>query len=154
MGPLARPDLRDSLHKQVEKSIKMGALLHLGGKIPSIRGSFYPPTVLTDVRKGMPAYEEETFGPVAAVIPARNDEEAVQIANDSPFGLGAAVFTQDLRRGEEIATRLQAGCCFVNTFVKSDPRLPFGGIKQSGYGRELSAFGIREFVNIKTIYVK
>ncbi len=154
VGPLARPDLRDSLHKQVEKSIKMGALLHLGGKIPSIRGSFYPPTVLTDVRKGMPAYEEETFGPVAAVIPARNDEEAVQIANDSPFGLGAAVFTQDLRRGEEIATRLQAGCCFVNTFVKSDPRLPFGGIKQSGYGRELSAFGIREFVNIKTIYVK
>jgi succinate-semialdehyde dehydrogenase/glutarate-semialdehyde dehydrogenase len=111
--------------------------------------------VLTGVAKGMPAYDEELFGPVAAVIPVKDETEAVRVANDSPFGLGAAVFTRDAARGEQIAAKgLEAGSCFVNSFVKSDPRLPFGGIKESGYGRELSSFGIREFVNVKTVYVK
>ena len=154
LGPLARHDLRDELHRQVEDSIHAGARLLLGGRIPDSAGAFYPPTVLSDVTKGMPAYEEELFGPVAAIIPVGDEEEAIRVANDSPFGLGAAVFTRDLERGERIATtRLEAGSCFVNAFVKSDPRLPFGGIKDSGYGRELGMFGIREFVNVKTVYV-
>jgi len=110
--------------------------------------------VLTDVQKGAPAYDEETFGPVAAIMSVADDEEAVRVANDSVFGLRAAIFTRDVKRGERIAEELQAGSCFVNAFVKSDPRLPFGGIKLSGYGRELSSFGIREFVNVKTVYVK
>ena len=155
IGPQARPDLRDELHQQVVKSIEMGANCILGGEIPATGYSFYPPTILTGVKKGMPAYEEELFGPVAAIIPAEDEEEAIQIANDTLFGLGAAVFTRDLKRGEEIASRrLEAGSCFVNALVKSDPRLPFGGIKQSGYGRELGLYGIREFVNIKTVYIK
>ncbi len=155
VGPLARSDLRETLHRQVTESTKQGARLLLGGELPSGPGYFYPPTVLTEVGPGMPVYEEETFGPVAAIIPARDETEAIRIANDSPYGLGAAVFTRDIRRGEEIAARgLEAGNVFVNAFVKSDPRLPFGGIKESGYGRELSTFGIREFVNVKTIYVK
>jgi succinate-semialdehyde dehydrogenase/glutarate-semialdehyde dehydrogenase len=155
VGPQARADLRDELHEQVRKSIDKGAQLLLGGEVPKSPGAFYPPTVLASVRKGMPAYDEELFGPVAAIIAAENEDDAIRIANDSIFGLGAAVFTRDVKRGEEIAaTRLEAGSCFVNTFVKSDPRLPFGGIKESGYGRELSSFGIREFVNIKTVYVK
>lgn len=154
IGPQARVDLRDELHAQVERSVSMGARLLLGGIVPSGPGAFYPPTVLAGVRKGMPAYDEELFGPVAAIIPARDDDDAIDIANDSVFGLGAAVFTRDLAKGEAIATRrLQAGLCFVNSFVKSDPRLPFGGIKASGYGRELAEFGIREFVNVKTVYV-
>jgi succinate-semialdehyde dehydrogenase/glutarate-semialdehyde dehydrogenase len=154
IGPLARHDLRDELHQQVQKSITAGASCLLGGEVPDHRGAFYPPTVLTNVRKGMPAYDEELFGPVAAIIPVQDEAEAVRVANDSPFGLGAAVFTQDTARGERIATEeIEAGCCFVNTFVKSDPRLPFGGIKDSGYGRELSHYGIKEFVNIKTVYV-
>jgi succinate-semialdehyde dehydrogenase/glutarate-semialdehyde dehydrogenase len=154
IGPQARHDLRDELHRQVQGSIEQGARLLLGGKIPDGPGAYYPPTVLTDVQPEMPAYHEELFGPVAAIIPATNEAEAIRIANDSLFGLGAAVFTRDLHRGERIAaTELEAGCCFVNAFVKSDPRLPFGGVKESGYGRELSAFGIREFVNIKTVYI-
>lgn len=153
-GPLARRDLRDTLHKQVQESVSQGARLLLGGKIPEGPGAFYPPTVLSDVKKGMPAYEEETFGPVASVIRVKDEAEAVRVANDTTFGLGAAVFTQDLVRGERIARyELAAGCCFVNAYVKSDPRLPFGGIKASGYGRELSHFGIREFLNIKTVYL-
>ena len=155
VGPQARRDLRDDLHRQVEQSVKAGARLLLGGQVPPGPGAFYPPTVLTDVRKGMPAYDEETFGPVAAIITAKNEEDAVRQANDSPFGLGAAVFTGDVKRGERLAVEeLEAGSCFVNASVKSDPRLPFGGIKESGYGRELAVFGIREFVNIKTVYVK
>ena len=155
LGPQARPDLRDDLHRQVEESIEKGARCLLGGEIPDLPGAFYPPTVLTAVGKGMPAYEEELFGPVAAIIPVEGEEEGIRVANDSPFGLGAAVFTRDLARGEEIAaTRLEAGCCFVNASVRSDPRLPFGGVKESGYGRELSHYGIKEFVNIKSVYVK
>lgn len=155
LGPQARIDLRNDLHKQVVKSIEKGASLLLGGTIPEMKGAFYPPTVLTDVRKGMPAYDEELFGPVAAIIPVKDEAEAISVANDSVFGLGAAVFTKDLRRGEKIAAEdFEAGNCFVNTFVRSDPRLPFGGIKESGYGRELSSFGIKEFVNVKTVYIK
>lgn len=154
VGPLARRDLRDELHGQVEGSVSAGARLLLGGKIPPTQGWFYPPTVLSDVRPGMPVYHEETFGPVAAIIPARDEADAIRIANDSSFGLGAAVFTRDLARGERIAAHeLQAGNCFVNEVVRSDPRLPFGGIKDSGYGRELAGFGIREFVNIKSVWM-
>jgi succinate-semialdehyde dehydrogenase/glutarate-semialdehyde dehydrogenase len=155
LGPQARQNLRDDLHQQVVKSVELGARLMLGGKIPDGKGAFYPPTVLTDVRKGMPAYEEELFGPVASIISAKDEQDAISIANDSIFGLGCAVFTKDTARGERIAEQqLEAGSCFVNSFVKSDPRLPFGGIKESGYGRELSHYGIREFVNIKTVYIK
>lgn len=155
MGPLARHDLRALLHQQVQVSLQRGATCLLGGTIPEGKGAFYPPTVLTGVGKGMPVYEEETFGPVAAIIPVKEEQEAIRVANDTTFGLGAAVFTRDLARGERIAANeLEAGNCFVNAFVKSDPRLPFGGIKESGYGRELSSYGIKEFVNIKTVYVK
>jgi len=155
VGPMARDDLRQELHKQVGRTIAQGAKLLLGGKMPQGKGFFYPPTVLTGVRKGMVAFDEETFGPVAAITEAADESEAIRLANDSPFGLGAAVFTRDTARGERIAAReLHAGACFVNAEVKSDPRLPFGGIKDSGYGRELSVFGIREFVNIKTVFVK
>ncbi|MCH8012140.1 MAG: NAD-dependent succinate-semialdehyde dehydrogenase [Candidatus Marinimicrobia bacterium] len=154
VGPQARHDLRDELHEQVKKSIDMGATCLLGGKIPPGEGAFYPPTILTGVKKGMPAYDEELFGPVAAIIPVSDEEEAIHVANDSIFGLGAAVFTGDESKGERIATeQLEAGCCFVNAFVRSDPRLPFGGIKESGYGRELSHYGIKEFVNVKTVYI-
>jgi succinate-semialdehyde dehydrogenase/glutarate-semialdehyde dehydrogenase len=153
VGPLARKDLRDELHEQVQKSIKGGARLLLGGEVPPGKGAFYPPTVLSNVQKGTPAWDDELFGPVAGIIAAKNESQAIEIANDSVFGLGAAVFTRDVARGERIARdELEAGSCFVNSFVKSDPRLPFGGIKQSGYGRELSHFGMREFVNIKTVY--
>ncbi len=154
VGPQARADLRDDLHRQVTESVDAGARCLLGGEVPEGPGFFYPPTVLADVSPGMPAYEEELFGPVAAVIGVADEEEAVRVANDSRYGLGAAVFTADRERGERIAAReLEAGCCFVNEFVRSDPRLPFGGIKESGYGRELSPFGIREFVNVKTVWV-
>lgn len=155
IGPQARVDLRDELHEQVKASIKKGAKCILGGTIPKGKGAFYPPTILINVKKGMPAYDDELFGPVAAIITAKNEKEAVEIANDTIFGLGAAIFTKNLIKGEKIAkTQLQAGCAFVNEMVKSDPRLPFGGINQSGYGRELSSFGIYEFVNVKTVYTK
>ncbi|HEY2824335.1 MAG TPA: NAD-dependent succinate-semialdehyde dehydrogenase [Gemmatimonadales bacterium] len=154
LGPLARRDLRDELHRQVEASVKLGASVLLGGTVPAGPGAFYPPTVLAGVAPGTPAYQEELFGPVAAIIPARDEADAIRIANDSVFGLGAAVFTRDTARGERVAREFAAGACFVNAFVRSDPRLPFGGVKQSGYGRELSAFGIQEFVNVKAVYVK
>src|SRR6185312_5873648 len=154
IGPLARRDLRDDLHKQVEASVKKGAKLLCGGKIPKGEGAFYPPTVLTNVKKGMPAYDEELFGPVAAIITAEDEADALRLANDSIFGLGGAVIGRDLARAEKIAAEgIEAGCVFVNDAVRSDPRLPFGGIKESGYGRELSQFGIREFVNVKTVFV-
>ncbi len=155
VGPQARSDLRDELHQQVATSIEKGARCLLGGEIPAGGGAFYPPTVLTGVRKGMPAYDEELFGPVAAIIEVESEAEAVEVANDSPFGLGAAIFTSDAKKGRHIAAeQLQAGCCFVNDFVRSDPRLPFGGVKESGYGRELSAYGIKEFVNTKAVFVR
>jgi succinate-semialdehyde dehydrogenase/glutarate-semialdehyde dehydrogenase len=155
LGPMARADLRDELHGQVTRGVQAGAQLLLGGKLPDGPGAFYPPTVLAGVRAGMPTYAEETFGPVASILPARDEDEAVAIANDTCFGLGAAVYTRDVARGERIAAeRLEAGCCSVNDFVRSDPRLPFGGIKESGYGRELAVFGMREFLNVKSVAVK
>jgi succinate-semialdehyde dehydrogenase / glutarate-semialdehyde dehydrogenase len=155
LGPQASIELRDELHQQVVKSIEKGAILLLGGEIPKLEGAYYPPTVLSKVVPGMPAYDDELFGPVAALIKVKNEEEGILAANNTSFGLGAAVFTANSERGERIAKKkLNAGCCFVNDFVKSDPRLPFGGIKDSGYGRELSFLGIKEFVNAKTVYVK
>lgn len=155
IGPLARTDLRDTLHEQVTQSIAKGAKLLCGGAVPEGEGAYYPPTVLTNVKKGMPAYDEELFGPVAAIIEAKDEADAIRIANDSIYGLGAGIFSKNLKRAEEIAAKeLQAGNCFVNAFVHSDPRLPFGGTKQSGYGRELSIFGIREFVNAKTVFIQ
>ncbi|KAA5536870.1 NAD-dependent succinate-semialdehyde dehydrogenase [Taibaiella lutea] len=155
VGPLARHDLRDQLHQQVMDSVSKGAKILCGGFIPEEEGAFYPPTVLTNVKKGMPAYDEELFGPVAAIIEAQDEADAIRIANDSVFGLGGAIFSRDIKRAESIAEeQLQAGSIFVNDFVRSDARLPFGGIKQSGYGRELSYYGLREFVNIKTIFVR
>jgi succinate-semialdehyde dehydrogenase/glutarate-semialdehyde dehydrogenase len=154
IGPQARRDLRDDLHRQVQASVEAGARVRLGCQVPEGPGAYYPPSVLTNVAPGMPAYDEELFGPVAAVLRARDEADAIRIANDTNFGLGAAVFTKDRERGERIAREeLEAGACFVNAFVKSDPRLPFGGIKESGHGRELGVFGIREFVNVKTVYV-
>ncbi len=154
MGPLGRMDLRDNLQQQVERSVKAGAKCTLGGSIPEKEGAWYPPTILTEVKKGMPAFDEELFGPVASIIKARDEEDAIRIANDTDYGLGAAIFTKDMAKGEQIAkTKLNAGSCFVNEFVKSDPRLPFGGINDSGYGRELSSEGIYEFMNAKTIWL-
>ena len=154
VGPMARHDLRDDLHAQVRKSVEMGARCLLGGEIPAGEGAFYPPTVLSEVSKGMPAFDEEMFGPVAAVIAARDEEDAIRLANDSPLGLGGGIFTRDLARGEILASgKIEAGLVFVNATVESNAGLPFGGVKESGYGRELSSFGILEFVNIKTVLV-
>ena len=155
IGPLARKDLRHELHEQVIKSSESGANILLGGYIPEGEAAFYPPTVLTNVTSDMPAYYQELFGPVAVLFRVKTEGEAIRIANDTVFGLGAGIFTADLTKGKQLAEMgLEAGCVFVNDFVKSDPRLPFGGIRESGYGRELSWIGIREFVNIKTIVVK
>jgi succinate-semialdehyde dehydrogenase/glutarate-semialdehyde dehydrogenase len=153
VGPLARVDLRDELHDQVTRSLAAGARLVIGGQVPAGPGAFYPPTILADVAPGQPAYDEELFGPVAAVIAAADEGDAIRIANDTPFGLGASLWTADTARGERLAARIDAGAVFINGMVKSDPRLPFGGIKASGYGRELARFGIREFVNVKTVWV-
>jgi succinate-semialdehyde dehydrogenase/glutarate-semialdehyde dehydrogenase len=151
IGPLARADLRDHLHAQVKRSVRRGARILLGGKPLPGPGFFYAPTVLADVRPGMPAADEELFGPVAAIIAARDEADAIALANASTYGLGAAVFTRDRRRARRVAAQLAAGCVFINDFVRSDPTLPFGGVKQSGYGRELAEWGLRSFVNAKTI---
>jgi len=153
IGPQAREDLMQELHGQVEASVAKGAKVVLGGK-PTGVGAFYPPTILTDVVKGMPAYSEEFFGPVAIVIRVKDAEEALFVANDTEFGLGGSVWTQDVARGEQLAGQIRAGAVFVNGMVKSDPRLPFGGVGISGFGRELSHYGIKEFVNIQTVWIK
>jgi succinate-semialdehyde dehydrogenase/glutarate-semialdehyde dehydrogenase len=146
---------RDDIHRQVEESIAKGAKLLLGGTVPDKPGAWYPATVLTDVRSGQPAHDQEVFGPVAAIIAAEDEADAIRIANDSEFGLGSGVLTTNLNRGRRIAAEeLEAGMSFVNENVRSDPRTPFGGVKHSGFGRECGAFGIREFVNIKTVHVK
>ena len=152
VGPLARPDLREELHAQVTASVKRGARLVLGGEVPAGAGCYYPPTVLTNVRRGMPAYDEELFGPVAAVIPVRDEEAAIAAANDTAYGLGAAIFTRNPRRAAKVVPRLEAGVVFVNDFVRSDVALPFGGTKESGYGRELGKWGLRSWVNTKTVW--
>lgn len=154
VGPLARTDLREELHRQVAGSIAAGARVRLGAAIPAGPGAYYPPTLLDEVAPGMPVFDEETFGPVAAVTRFGDQAEGIALANASRFGLGAAVFTRNAEAGLAIATReLAAGACFVNAAVRSDPRLPFGGIKDSGYGRELGTYGIREFVNLKSVYL-
>ena len=155
IGPMVNILARDKLHQQVIASLDKGAVLVTGGIIPEPPGSFYPPTLLVDVTPGMPAFDDELFGPVAVIITAKDEQQALELANQTKFGLGAAVFTADVKKGKKIAVEvLEAGSCFVNDFVKSDPRLPFGGIKESGYGRELSEFGIHEFVNIKSVVVQ
>jgi succinate-semialdehyde dehydrogenase/glutarate-semialdehyde dehydrogenase len=153
VGPLARDDLRETLSRQVEQSVSKGAHAVVGGKPLNGKGYFYAPTVLDDVSETMPAFREETFGPVAAVIRARDPDDAVRLANDTEYGLGAALWTRDVQRGKELARRIEAGCVFINGMVASDPRIPFGGIKRSGYGRELGVYGIKEFVNVQTIVV-
>ncbi len=154
LAPMARKDLREQLHKQVMDSIERGAVAITGCEPMAGPGFFYQASVLDQVRSGMPAYMEELFGPVVAVIRVRDEKDALRVANDSRYGLGGSVWTQDIARGEAFARRMKCGCAFVNGMVKSDPRLPFGGIKASGYGRELSHHGIREFVNIKTLWIK
>ena len=152
-GPLARVDLRDELHEQVEKTIKQGGKLVVGGNIPEQKGAYYPATILADLKPGMEAFDEELFGPVASVIKAKNENHAIELANNSKFGLGSGVITENKSRGEKVALQLEAGSSFVNKLVVSDPRLPFGGIKTSGYGRELSGYGIKEFTNTKSIWI-
>jgi succinate-semialdehyde dehydrogenase/glutarate-semialdehyde dehydrogenase len=153
VGPLAREDLLRDLDDQVQRTLAAGGRLLCGGKRLDRKGFFYEPTVLGEVAPGMAAFDEETFGPVAAVMVAQDAQDAVRLANRSRFGLGAAIWTRDIERAEKLAGELEAGCVFINGTVKSDPRLPFGGVKDSGFGRELSEEGVREFVNIKTVWV-
>ncbi|WP_128478703.1 NAD-dependent succinate-semialdehyde dehydrogenase [Halorussus pelagicus] len=154
LGPQAREDLLETLHEQVERTVEAGATLELGGEPLDREGFYYPPTVLTDVPRDSAAACEEVFGPVAAVFEVESEEAAIELANDTHLGLGASVWTQDVERGERIAHHIDAGCAFVNELVKSDPRVPFGGVKDSGYGRELAEHGIEEFVNKKTVWVQ
>lgn len=155
MGPMARADLREQLQKQIKESVAQGAKILLGGESLPGKGYYFPPTVMENIPKNSPAYCDELFGPVICLFKAKDEKEAIHIANDTRFGLGAGIFTNDVSRGEKIASdELNAGCCVVNTMVMSDPRLPFGGAKGSGYGRELSAEGIKEFVNVKTVVVR
>ena len=153
LGPQARLDLRANLHRQVTESVRRGARLLLGGKLPDGPGCYYPATVLAAVHEGMPAFDEEVFGPAAAVIRVPDETQALRVANASRYGLGASVWSTDPARGERLARELEVGSVFVNGLVRSDPRLPFGGVKRSGYGRELSEYGLKEFVNIKTVWV-
>ncbi len=154
IGPLAREDLRDDLHDQVQRSVGEGAEVVLGGEPLDRPGFYYAPTILDRVGAEMAAGAEETFGPAAAVLRVADEESAIAVANSSEFGLGTSVWTDDRERGERVAARIEAGCLFVNQLVKSDPRVPFGGVKDSGYGRELGAYGIKEFVNAKTVWVE
>ncbi|NQV41793.1 MAG: NAD-dependent succinate-semialdehyde dehydrogenase [Candidatus Marinimicrobia bacterium] len=153
VGPIARADLRDELHDQVTRTLEAGGRLVTGGTFVDGPGAFYQPTVISDVKKGMPIYSEETFGPVSAIIPVKDAEEAIAVANDSEFGLGGSLWTADVNRGEALARRVESGAVFVNGMTLSDPRMPFGGIKKSGYGRELGTYGIKEFVNVKSIWI-
>lgn len=153
LAPLSKRNFVEEVHNQIENSVKMGAKCIFGGQLEPT-GCFYLPAILTNVTRGMPVFSEETFGPVAAIIVVKDEDEAIEIANDSLFGLGAAIWTNNLDKGEEMARKIEAGAIFINGLVKSDPRLPFGGIKNSGYGRELSEYGIKEFCNIKTIWIK
>ena len=153
LGPLARKDLRDTLDQQVQQSIKQGAKVLIGGRPREGKGNFYEATILTNVTPEMPVFTDETFGPVAAVIRARDVEHAIELANDSKFGLGSNLWTRNIKLARELAVRIEAGSVFINGMTDSDPRLPFGGVKRSGYGRELSSFGIQEFVNIQTVWI-
>jgi len=153
VGPLARIDLRDELHDQVIRTLEAGGRLVIGGAAVDGPGAFYQPTVISDVKRGMPIYSEETFGPVSAIIPVKDEAEAIAVANDSEFGLGGSLWTADVEKGEVLARRIESGAVFINGMTMSDPRMPFGGIKKSGYGRELSHYGIKEFVNIKSIWI-
>ncbi|MCH6584410.1 MAG: aldehyde dehydrogenase family protein, partial [Proteobacteria bacterium] len=154
IGPMARLDLRNELHQQVTDSIAQGAQMALGCELATGEGAFYPPSILDQVTAQTRAYHEELFGPVATIIHAANEEEAIHIANDTRFGLGSSIWSQDAGHAGKIAQKIHAGCSFINGMVKSDPRLPFGGIKSSGFGRELSYHGIREFVNTKTVWIR
>ena len=153
IGPMARRDLRDTLQQQVRDSLAMGAQVLIGGKPRDGQGYYYEPTVISNVTPEMPIFREETFGPVAAVIHARDSEHALELANDSDFGLGGNLWTRDIEQARKFARSIESGNVFINGMTASDPRLPFGGIKHSGYGRELSSFGIREFVNIQTVWI-
>ncbi len=154
IGPLARRDLRDQLAKQVATAIDNGAVALTGGKVPSIPGWYYEPTVLENVTPNSPVWNQELFGPVAILIKAENEQQAIELANDTPYGLGSSVWSKDIERARTLADQIEAGATFINSLVRSDPRVPFGGTKQSGFGRELSSHGIREFTNIKTLWVK
>ncbi len=152
-GPMAREDLRNELHEQVKKTVEQGGELVLGGEIPNGKGAYYPATILANLAPGMEGFDNELFGPVASVIKAKNEQHAIELANNSQYGLGSGVLTGNIERGEQVALQLEAGSSFVNKLVVSDPRLPFGGVKNSGYGRELSSYGIKEFVNTKSIWI-
>ena len=154
LGPIAREDLLIELHEQVSKSVEMGAKLLIGGERLDRKGYYYPATILSNVKKGMLAYDHELFGPVATVIKVKDEEEAIKVANDTPYGLGASLWTNDTEKAKNLAKEIDSGSVFINGMVKSDPRLPFGGVKLSGFGRELSHYGIKEFVNIKTVWIK
>jgi len=154
LGPIAREDLLYELEEQVKKSVELGAEILCGGKIIKREGFYFEPTILSNLKKGMPAYDDEIFGPVASLIHVNDEGDAIKIANDSLFGLGASIWTSDINKAKIFAKQIESGSVFINGMVKSDPRLPFGGIKNSGYGRELSNYGIKEFLNIKTVWIK
>ena len=153
VGPLATEQGLMEIERQVNTSVVKGAKILCGGQRIGKIGYFYTPTILSNVTKGMPVYDEEVFGPVAPIIVVKSEKEAIEIANDTPFGLGATIFTKDIEKAKKMASKIEAGSVFINGFVRSDPRAPFGGIKRSGYGRELSDYGIKEFVNIKNIWI-
>ena len=152
-GPMAREDLANELLEQVEKSVEQGAKVLIGGKRMDREGAFFEPTILTDVKEGMPAFEEELFGPVAVVLIANSNEEAVQIASNSRFGLGGSLWSQDIKKAQQLVRKVESGAVYINKMMASHPAVPFGGIKMSGYGRELSHLGIREFMNQKTVWI-